>query len=106
MSSNLTRLSIMKLYLDDLRKCPVGWTLAQTADEAIELLKTGKVEEASLDHDLAEEHYSGDFSKGKTGYDVVCWMEANNVWPSNGTHVHSLNPVGREKMYAVIRKYY
>jgi hypothetical protein len=32
-----------------------GWDWARTADEAIALLKTGKVEEASLDHDLTDQ---------------------------------------------------
>lgn len=105
----------MKLWLDDERQpwkhgC-LGWTWAKTAAEAIELLKTGNVEEASLDHDLAWEHYPAaevdekDY-KEQTGYSVVCWMEENNVWPPNGTRVHSMNPVGREKMQKVIDKAY
>lgn len=51
----------MNLWLDDVREphkfgC-LGWEWAKTAAEAIELLKTGKVEKASLDHDLAPDHY-------------------------------------------------
>lgn len=42
----------MKLYVDDLRKCPEGWTLARTNTEAIRLLATGYVEEISIDHDI------------------------------------------------------
>ena len=42
---------------------------AKTAEEAIDLLKTGKVEYASLDHDLGF---------GGSGYDVVCWVEEND----------------------------
>lgn len=37
--------------------CGLDWTWAKTADEAIDLLKTGRVVWASLDHDLADEHY-------------------------------------------------
>jgi|SRR5579859_1576071 len=103
---------IMKLWLDDVREPwkfgAVGFHWAKTADEAIELLKTGKVTFASLDHDLAWEHYSwndtGEPYKEKTGYDVVCWMEENNVWPKDGVVVHSMNPVGRVKMEEVIRR--
>jgi len=105
----------MKLWLDDVREpwkhgC-LGWTWAKTAEEAIEFLKTGKVEEASLDHDLAWEHYPGSGIPStqytaKTGYDVVLWMEENNVWPPNGVRVHSMNPVGRAKMEAAINKHY
>jgi hypothetical protein len=42
----------MKLYVDDLRKCPEGWQLARTNTEAIRLLATGYVEEISIDHDI------------------------------------------------------
>ena len=49
----------MKLWLDDLRP-PwrygyIGWEWAKNAGEAIALLKTGKVTQASLDHDLSYE---------------------------------------------------
>lgn len=43
----------MKLFVDDLRKCPDGWTLARTNTEAIRLLATGHVKEISIDHDIA-----------------------------------------------------
>lgn len=42
----------MKLYLDDERPTPDGWQNVRTVEDAIELLKTGKVEEISLDNDL------------------------------------------------------
>lgn len=87
----------VKLWLDDLRTPPPGWTWAKTFDEAVEILKTGLVVAASLDHDLGLE---------KTGYDVVCWMEENDVWPKNGVSVHSMNPVGRAKMQVVIENNY
>lgn len=115
----------MKLWLDDVRDpseyafyregSPIiggyDYTWVKTADEAIALLKTGAVVYASLDHDLAFDHYMGNYSfmghnKEKTGYDVVKWMEDNNVWPENGTVVHSMNPVGRQRMQQVIDKHY
>lgn len=42
----------MRLYVDDLRKCPEGWELARTNTEAIRLLATGYVDEISIDHDI------------------------------------------------------
>ena len=42
----------MKLWLDDRRPAPAGWTRAFSVAEAQALLKTGQIEEASLDHDL------------------------------------------------------
>src|SRR5277367_2898861 len=88
----------MTLWLDDVRP-PwkhgyIGAEWCKTADEAIALLETGKVTFASLDHDLAEEHYPWNCTElprrgAKTGYDVVCWMEENGVWQKDGVRVHS-----------------
>lgn len=96
-------------WLDDLRDparhgC-IGWTWVKTADEAIALLATGRVREASLDHDLTIEQTLGQRSSEPTGYTVVCWMEENGVWPPKGVRVHSQNPAGRARMEAVIRRY-
>lgn len=100
----------MKLWLDDIRE-PwrygyIGWTWARTYDEAIALLKTGKITEASLDHDLSfDDQMKTENFKEKTGYDVICWMEENNVWPKY-VECHSANPVGRERIQQVIDKHY
>jgi hypothetical protein len=97
-----------KLWLDDIRPpwkygC-IGWHWAATAAEAIEALKTGKVEEASLDHDLTELRTLGQDDGSATGYDVLLWMQANNVWPVLGVRVHSLNPIGKQRMEDLIRR--
>lgn len=101
----------IRLWLDDIRDPAlfgyIGWVWAKTAKDAIALLETGLVTEASLDHDLSVEHYPWnckDIDKTTgTGYDVVCWMEEHNVWPVNGTRVHSQNPAGRQRMEQVIK---
>lgn len=84
----------MKVYLDDERETPDHWVRVYWPDEAIELLKTGKVTEISLDHDL------GDDERG-TGYDVILWIE-EAVITRNFTppiiRVHSANSSAREKM--------
>lgn len=101
----------MKLWLDDVRK-PwnhgfIGVHWAKTADEAIELLKTGRVTFASLDHDLSEMATIGQPAPNeRTGYTVVCFMEENNIWPPDGVRVHSMNPAGKARMEAVIRSHY
>jgi hypothetical protein len=116
----------MKLFLDDVRTPPAfGWVVVRTADEAIEYLKTHEVYFASLDHDLADEQYPWNAIPGinpdqwehhmdkypmtfkeKTGYDVILWMEENDVWPSHGVKCHSMNPVGRDRINTVILKHY
>lgn len=56
----------MKVYLDDERNTPEGWTRVYWPDEAVSLLTSGAVVEISLDHDL------GDDERG-TGYDVILY---------------------------------
>ena len=84
----------MKVFLDDERVAPEGWTRVYWPDEAIALLKTGQVEEISLDHDL------GDDERG-TGYDVVLWIEeavATQGFKPPRMTVHSANSSARQKM--------
>ena len=118
----------MRLWLDDVRE-PwkhgfIGATWAKTYDEAIEILESRQVSFASLDHDIGacadcveKNLHVGDMRTPettfynrcpheKTGYDVVCWMEENNVWPPEGTRVHSANPVGKQRMQVVIDRHY
>lgn len=97
----------MKLWLDDIRDPTmyghIGWVWVKTADEAIKMLATGNVTQASLDHDLDIEATLGNTPTEKTGYDVVLWMEEHNVYPINGVTVHSMNPSGKAKMEAGLR---
>jgi hypothetical protein len=84
----------MKVYLDDERTTPEGWTRVYTAAQAIEMLQTGQVTEISLDHDL------GDDDQG-TGYDVVLWIEkavALDGFKPPFIQVHSANISARKKM--------
>jgi hypothetical protein len=90
----------MKVYLDDERTEPKGWIRVYWPDEAIELLKTGKVEEISLDHDLSDDNRG-------TGYDVVLWIEeqvATSNFQPPVIHVHTANSSAREKMEAGVRQ--
>jgi hypothetical protein len=86
----------MKVYLDDERPAPPGWVRAFWPNEVIALLKTGSVQELSLDHDL------GDDARG-TGYDVVLWIEEAVMlrgFQPPVIHVHSANSSARQKMLA------
>ena len=88
----------MNVYLDDERETPAGWLRAYWPDEVIKLLKTGKVKQLSLDHDL------GNDTKG-TGYDVLLWIERavfidGFVPPTIA--VHSANSSARIKMECAI----
>jgi hypothetical protein len=84
----------MKVYLDDERAAPEGWTRVCWPWEAIALLETGAVLEVSLDHDL------GDDARG-TGYDVILWIEeavATRGFVPPRLRVHSANASARRKM--------
>lgn len=88
----------MRVFLDDERVTPEGWTRVWWPDEAIALLQSGEVTEISLDHDL------GDDERG-TGYDVVLWIEEAVVlhgFVPPTISVHSANSSARAKMQAGI----
>lgn len=89
----------MKVYLDDERVTPDGWTRVFWPDEAISLLEQGNVSEISLDHDL------GDDERG-TGYDVLLWIEesvAVRGFNPPEMRVHSANSSARDKMQSAIQ---
>lgn len=108
----------MMLWLDDVRPAPRGFDLvAKNYDECVRLLAEHDVEHASLDHDLALEHYAVASSSGymgtdiprasfreKTGYDVLLWMAENNRWPKSIV-IHSLNSVGRADMMRFLKRH-
>jgi hypothetical protein len=88
----------IRLWLDDIRVPPDdSWTWVQTVEDAIALMETGRVEEASLDHDLGDEV--------PEGRRLVLWMAENDIWPSEAISVHSGNVVGHEYMLGVIERY-
>lgn len=103
----------MRIYLDDHRPTPEFLEVDRyednprtythrcyTAQEAIDLLKTGEVEFISFDHDL------GDCEPGCSGYDVAKYIEAA-VWqgwiPMPNYAIHSANPVGVKNIDAAMR---
>jgi hypothetical protein len=89
----------MRVFVDDERKTPNGFNWrVWDYNSTITLLKTGQVQEISLDHDLGE---------ALTGYDIVCWIEEEIFFkriPLPLIRVHSANPIGRERIQQVIDK--
>jgi hypothetical protein len=88
----------MKLYLDDIRnpKVPEEWCIVRTAEEAIRMLETGKVDFISFDHDLGTE---------LTGYDVAKAIEELVYYgriKCPEYNVHSANPVGANNIRAAM----
>lgn len=98
----------VKLWLDDRlddpevtdRHTPPGWVGVKTPEEAILLIKTGQVEEMSLDHDLG-------LTDDRTGYTVLKWLEEVVITeafvPPRVIKIHTDNGPGRSNMEAALR---
>lgn len=90
----------LKVFLDDERPAPPGWTLVRWPAEVIALLETGRVVALSLDHDL------GDASDIRSGYAVLQWLEravaTRDFRPPAELAVHSANVAARVRMEAAI----
>jgi hypothetical protein len=94
----------MKVYLDDVRETPDGWTRTYTVDQTIELLKSGEVVELSLDHDLGKDKDGNDLTDG---YYVLPWIEkevALNGFVPPKMHIHSANAAAWPRMKAAIQQ--
>jgi len=102
----------VKLWHDDVRPAPDGWVWARTNDEALKYLRTGEVEEISLDHDLGcpytEEEIMADVelawyrgTSNETGLDLCRAMVRENLVPER-VRIHSWNPPGAEAMAKVL----
>ena len=103
--SKLIEIEQMRVWLDDIREPPEGWTWVKTAPECIELLKTGQVTHISLDHDLGTDHCVSP----NNGYDVAKWIEEaayNKSIPMISCRLHTQNAVGRKSMASALQNAY
>ena len=110
----------VRLYLDDVRPCPFGYTLARSVAEAIELMVRWTVTDASLDHDLGacddclrREEVAAAAATGAflckhvpNGMAFVKWMKRTGVWPVNKPKVHSANGDKAPKMRDEIERHF
>lgn len=84
----------MKIYLDDEREAPPGYTRMYNAEQVIAALQYLNIDVLSLDHDLGE--------NVPTGYTVLVWLEEkvylDPTFPIPEIMVHSANPTGRANM--------
>ena len=93
----------MKVYLDDAREAPPGSIRAHTPEEAIELLRSGRVTDLSLDHDLGLDTPDAE----RSGYSVLVWLEhevgeGRWLFPLPTIVIRSANPSGRDRMRRAI----
>lgn len=95
----------MKLYVDDLRRCPEGWKLARTITDAIGHLYNGRVDEISLDHDIVFLRGS-DIRMHKEAFMSVCLFMCVmpvELRPSK-VRIHTANVDAGWKMHDLLSK--
>lgn len=85
----------ISVFLDDYRKAPDGYVLAETIDECIELLQNFDIEHLSLDHDL--------LNKTRNGSMLVQKMVKEKLFAKRIT-IHSANSVGGKAMYNCLKQ--
>jgi len=99
-------MTMINLFLDDIRNCPDNFILVKTVSQLIYKLDELKeldqeVNIISLDHDLGENE--------PTGYDFVKYLiESGNYDPSvypKQIFLHTANGVGRDNMFKLLERY-
>lgn len=90
----------MKIYLDDLRENPYpDYVLVRSAEEAIELIKTGEVTHISFDHDLGPPELGDGYGVAK----VIEELAHEKAIPKMEWQIHSANPRGQKDIYLAMK---
>lgn len=92
----------MKLWIDDVRPAPKGYVWCKSVGQTKQVIRANElrhetIELLDIDHDAGDYAFDGgDFIK------ILDWMEfTDRNYP---IRIHSMNPVGRENMRAIIRR--
>lgn len=94
----------MKIWLDDIREPPKGYEWVLSVDAAKKLIidcvvNRCPIEVIDMDHDL------GDYARyGGDGYKLLLWLIEVELYPP--IEIHTMNPVGRENMAALVKRYW
>lgn len=109
----------MKLWIDDVRPAPAGWTWIKTVNYAWDIIKSiysrdffedePEAIEISLDHDASEEYskFGGDYIQILNKLEYYAHISADwdvHIKKYFTFHIHSQNPVGVENMRRIIKK--
>lgn len=91
----------MKIWLDDIRPAPDGYVWCRSVNEVIGVISNtnDKIELIGCDHDLGE--YARD---GGDGIKLLDWLAEHGLFYK--IYLHTMNPVGRENMERLIRRYW
>lgn len=94
----------MKIWLDDVRVAPGGYIWVKSVNQAKRMILVAEslgedIVELNLDHDL------GDYAQdGGDGIKLVLWLAETKRYYF--IRLHTMNPVGRENMQAIIDRYW
>lgn len=89
----------MRLWIDDVRPAPTGYTWIKTVNEAISIVKKypKEIRIIDIDHDAGDYViHGGDYIK------FLDWLEEMGY--NYPIHIHSMNPVGIVNMRTIINK--
>lgn len=94
----------MKIWLDDIRPAPNGYTLAYSVNQAIALIEKAEAEGEQIelidcDHDLGDY-----YPDGGDGIKLLDWLCERETFYA--IRLHTANPVGRENMLRLIRRHW
>ena len=98
---------MVKIWLDDERKSPSGFMHFHSVNEVIDFISTSGYTAfyLDLDHDLGE--YASD---GGDAIKLIYWLIENGYNENTNYtfkfNLHTMNPVGRENMKAMIERYF
>lgn len=92
----------MKLFVDDIRVAPAGWTGVSTINDAIKTIAFFEPQEISLDHDIegnketfmAVAHFIGQKAAAE-----ALWADDLSIT------IHSDNPVAAKEMEQLLNDY-
>jgi len=93
----------MFLWVDDFSRPPSDdWCWVTSSDDAIRILEKSEVSVISLDHNLRDAHYLGNWKDGCTGYDVLMWIHAHPI-PGLDIRVHSIDIASSGRMMRALK---
>lgn len=85
---------MIHVYLDDMRRCPAGFTAARTAAECRMLIDAEPIDILSLDYDLGWGEPSG--------LEVARHLVATGSYPRR-IYLHTSSPAGQKAMFELLR---
>ena len=101
---------MIKLFIDDIRDAPEGWTLCRTITESIRFICNygQSIDEISLDHDISHEIVVDGayrpFPSPETYQAVAHYIAAfyGNEMIQPKITIHSANPIGAKEMHCML----